>query len=115
MNILLVNLLLICITCLFMLLLSFDTTSPKPTNNIEWISREDRQILEQLDDRLVHVIDQLIVELDSSDANKSTNNNDVIERIERRLYVFPFLCVENHDLHERVVSIIGSVVNNLSY
>ena len=78
----------------------------------DWIDSSERGVLEALDVRLVKVLDQLIREF-SRTQNTPLEDRRLIERIERRLYVFPFLCVEQAGLVARVNAIVSRVVREL--
>ena len=72
----------------------------------KWVSPEDRVILEKLDARLVIVTDQLFEQL-----HKHPKDSHVWKsRIERRLYVFPFLCIHDTNLHNKVSEIVAHAV-----
>lgn len=76
----------------------------------EWITPEDRLVLEALDSRLVGVIDILMTKQHDDDVNALEH---LFERIERRLYVFPFLCIHQHDLNIQVSGIVGKLVEQM--
>ena len=71
-------------------------------HNVEpWIDPENRAMLESLDPKLVDVLDKLF-EQTPVDAN----------RVERRLYIFPFLAQERAK-KEKVLRIVRGVARKL--
>lgn len=77
----------------------------------EWITQDERLVLEALDSRLVGVIDAIVLK-----KNELVDEHAVqklVQRIERRLYVFPFLCIHQHDLHIQVSGIVGRTIENM--
>ena len=79
----------------------------------EWITQEDRLVLEALDKRLVGVMDAIVF----TNLNRALVDEDAIQklvqRIERRLYMFPFLCIHQQDLHKQVSGIVGRTLENM--
>jgi len=73
----------------------------------EWVNPEDRLVLERIDKRLVEVMDELFDKL----YKKEHPRDELITRIERRLYVFPFICSKEE--YDRVSTIAGAVVEYL--
>lgn len=70
----------------------------------DWVTEDDRAHLNYLDHRLVNVLDTLFVEY--ANGNES---DSLLDRIERRLYVFPML--KKHD--ERTEMIVGDVLRKI--
>lgn len=76
---------------------------PEQENTIledPWISQNDRIVLEKLDPKLVETLDQLF---------QQPNYKRLQARIERRLYVFPFLTYQKKD-RLQVIRIIDGVI-----
>lgn len=76
-----------------------------PVQEQPWIDVESRKVLEALDPKLVHVLDQLFERPDYM-------SYPIKQRIERRLYLFPFM---THDERYRtsVYRIVDSVMNTM--
>jgi disulfide oxidoreductase YuzD len=83
----------------------------------EWVNVEDRKVLEELDKRLVDVIDTLMVKIvkQSDQDNSVQYNNNLIDKIERRLYIFPFICIQQRELHNQVIGFYWSYYKNLTH
>ena len=67
-----------------------------------WIDPDSRVVLESLDKKLVFVLDQLF-------AKKPLD----IPRIERRLYLFPFMVYHNRKKHAHVLGIVRRISHRL--
>lgn len=79
-------------------------SEPEKDNTIledPWISQNDRIVLEKLDPKLVETLDRLF---------KQPNYKRLQSRIERRLYVFPFLTYHKKD-RLQVIRIINGVIS----
>lgn len=70
-----------------------------------WIDLESRKVLEDLDPKLVHVLDKLFDHPDYMSYY-------IKRRIERRLYLFPFMTHDKSN-QTRVFSIVESVLRNM--
>lgn len=91
--------------------LARDPRKVELTHN-DWIDPSERAVLEGLDKRLVSVLDHLMGEF-GSPHKTPLEDRRLVERIERRLYVFPFLCVEQAGIFARVHKIIARVMHVL--
>ena len=74
------------------------------TVKYEWITAEKRAHLNQLDRLLVDVLDKLFTEYSNGDSSDS-----LLDRIERRLYVFPLLAEKD----EQTERIIGDILKEI--
>ena len=70
----------------------------------EWVTAENREHLNKLDRRLVDVLDKLFLKYSKGDTSDS-----LLDRIERRLYVFPLFT----DKDERTEIIVGDILKEI--
>jgi len=69
-------------------------------------------LLEALDKRLVDVLDTLMDKFANSE--KPVDDGNLVERMERRSHVFPFICVLHQtELRKQVRGIISNIVDRL--
>ena len=87
------------------------TTSSSPIVPNNWVSDTDRIELERLDKRLVDVLDILFKEYYTYQDSYQDPPGSLLDRIERRLYVFPLLTVGKDN--DTVDSIITHIVERL--
>lgn len=74
------------------------------TVEYEWVSVENRAHLNGLDRRLVEVLDKLFEKYSNGDST-----DELLDRIERRLYVFPLLTEKD----EQTDIIIGDILKEI--
>ena len=87
-----------------------ENTEAEMESEKQWVSKNDRQYLEYLDKRLVDVLDILFTEYYSMIAESDNVSESLLDRIERRLYVFPMI-VKGDD--ERTNIIIRDIINEI--
>jgi len=92
------------VVVLIMLSLFFVYTLDIRRREYEWITTENREHLNRLDRRLVDVLDTLFLEYSNGDPSDS-----LLDRIERRLYVFPLLAGKD----EQTDIVIGDVLKEI--